>query len=310
MSRPARLPRWAGNRLSVSAGLRGKGASSDIHPCYRRITPACAGKSGLDLAQVRPDGDHPRVCGEKGAIGSRNGTATGSPPRVRGKAEQKSLCFSQPGITPACAGKSIRLTSGMDRRKGSPPRVRGKVRNLSLRPALHGITPACAGKRASERAPATHAPDHPRVCGEKSMPATPWHRSPGSPPRVRGKDRSTTVTNSIDRITPACAGKSFPENCPDFEEEDHPRVCGEKRRPGRRCRRLKGSPPRVRGKVNASGIIALDVRITPACAGKSKGCAAPAAAVQDHPRVCGEKFPLLRLTRCRLGSPPRVRGKD
>ena len=30
---------------------------------------------------------------------------------------------------------------------------------------------------------------------------------------------------------------------------------------------------------------------------------------QDHPRLCGEKFPAVQLTRISLGSPPPMRGK-
>ena len=50
-------------------------------------------------------------------------------------------------------------------------------------------------------------------------------------------------------------------------------------------------------------------RITPAYAGKSLFCFTAAVPIQDHPRVCGEKY-LQVLPRCfRRGSPPRMRGK-
>ena len=32
--------------------------------------------------------------------------------------------------------------------------------------------------------------------------------------------------------------------------------------------------------------------------------------MKDHPRVCGEKRPLLKLIESIMGSPPRVRGKE
>ncbi len=115
--------------------------------------------------------DHPRVCGEKVAITITNRSGWGSPPRVRGKADNGNGGQSKPGITPACAGKSLRRTRREGQKwdhprvcgeklsakstspglSGSPPRVRGKVpvkRNLSR---LRRITPACAGKSESIR---------------------------------------------------------------------------------------------------------------------------------------------------------------
>ena len=71
-----------------------------------RITPACAGKSdGLGWHSCCP-GDHPRVCGEKEQISSRQDDPRGSPPRVRGKVADHLNIARGPGITPACAGKS------------------------------------------------------------------------------------------------------------------------------------------------------------------------------------------------------------
>ena len=51
-------------------------------------------------------------------------------------------------------------------------------------------------------------------------------------------------------------------------------------------------------------------RITPAYAGKSRAVIGGGHALQDHPRVCGEKTlaGLLHITA--EGSPPRMRGKE
>ena len=74
-------------------------------------------------------------------------------------------------------------------------------------------------------------------------------------------------------------------------------------------RSLKGSPPRVRGKVDEVDPLPAVTRITPACAGKSIQRSGPLYPPWDHPRVCGEKT-ALPPKQCRLtGSPPRVRGK-
>ena len=49
-----------------------------------------------------------------------------------------------------------------------------------------------------------------------------------------------------------------------------------------------GSPPRVRGIVEADTDFWHKYGITPACAGTSCGERRSLARLQDHPRVCGE----------------------
>ena len=86
----------------------------------------------------------------------------------------------------------------------------------------------------------------------------------------------------------------------------------------------------MRGKVKGCGFLALAVRITPACAGKSgrhalrhvldgdhprvcgksAGTGSRSGASWDHPRVCGEKVGFVFQLACPLGSPPHVREKD
>ena len=66
----------------------------------------------------------------------------------------------------------------------------------------------------------------------------------------------------------------------------------------------------MRGKGHGTGFTDRCVGITPACAGKREQRGSNSQWLKDHPRVCGEKV-LLRLKHSRkLGSPPRVRGKD
>ncbi len=134
---------------------------------------------------------------------------------------------------------------------GSPPRVRGKVLMLEAAQEPIGITPACAGKREAAKAGISLSEDHPRVCGEKSKI---WGRAfgpVGSPPRVRGKGLPAVWNCTGHRITPACAGKSFPRRARHGCRWDHPRVCGEKHLNAVvKCHQI-GSPPRVRGKGSA-----------------------------------------------------------
>ena len=86
-------------------------------------------------------------------------------------------------------------------------------------------------------------------------------------------------------------------------------MCGEKATTKMITHVNGGSPPRVRGKVFEAAPNVIQERITPACAGKSKGQLDFPIYFEDHPRVCGEKSGSLTVARAITGSPPRVRGK-
>ena len=147
--------------------MRGKAPLGGCGGFVTRITPACAGKSGVFDNEALANRDHPRVCGEKLVKEYVQFGFTGSPPRVRGKALHLVHIAHHVGITPACAGKSLfsmptighardhprvcgeKYTDGLGecQRVGSPPRVRGKgIFLIIFVPAIR-ITPACAGKR-------------------------------------------------------------------------------------------------------------------------------------------------------------------
>lgn len=126
---------------------------------------------------------------------------------------------------------------------------------------------------------------------------------------MRGKGYDVVSRLCRVRITPACAGKrdktGWTTTCP----RDHPRMCGEKRGLILRITALQGSPPRMRGKALENGGGSLDVRITPACAGKSHFATNFHLNKRDHPRMCGEKWDKLPREIKQKGSPPHVRGK-
>ena len=174
-----------------------------------RITPAYAGKSMAHLHPACVGGDHPRVCGEKPLVSFVADFSRGSPPRMRGKGSGTLPHYDHQGITPACAGKSLKLSSRTTGRRdhprvcgekrvqlghvlaalGSPPRMRGKavhhkhrhspgritpacagkVNVVDLSSGAYGITPAYAGKRSSVCPASPKTRDHPRMCGEKMI---------------------------------------------------------------------------------------------------------------------------------------------
>ena len=181
------------------------------------------------------------------------------------------------GITPAYAGKSMTSFRPFDGYRdhprvcgeklhgksclpwpeGSPPRMRGKGSFCSTSARVPGITPAYAGKRSwqpSTRKPAT---DHPRVCGEKLQQLLFVHSAEGSPPRMRGKAARRISNGLCGGITPAYAGKSRRRSARGQAQKDHPRVCGEKMNSFQCSQRMRGSPPRMRGKAAAASFCAF-----------------------------------------------------
>ena len=156
-----------------------------------------------------------------------------SPPRMRGKVVVHGCVVLDVGITPAYAGKSppakrknpaiwdhprvcgekIPSSLNWPMFLGSPPRVRGKAAVRGWLRATEGITPACAGKSQTTRRVFPVLRDHPRVCGEKPQSYRQPCSAMGSPLRVRGKDVKQAIKLMMARITPACAGKSWPCSC-------------------------------------------------------------------------------------------------
>ena len=193
---------------------------------------------------------------------------------------------------------------------GSPPRVRG----TDIYSHRHGvplrITPACAGNRPSLRVMQQTPSDHPRVCGEQAGFSPKKTIRGGSPPRVRGTEKSQAFARRDFRITPACAGNRSIGGKGKNYAKDHPRVCGEQRIAGKCKMREVGSPPRVRGTEVLDTISGKLGRITPACAGNRLRRHYSFELLQDHPRVCGEQAANIPRRPPLMGSPPRVRGTD
>ena len=127
--------------------------------------------------------------------------------------------------------------------------MRGKAVPAALPDVTHGITPAYAGKRMLVGEYPKPLWDHPRVCGEKFLKQVESLSYLGLPPRMRGKVHLTAYFFIIWGITPACAGKSCRRSVCSLRSRDHPRVCGEKQTDSYSWAFLRGSPPRVRGKV-------------------------------------------------------------
>ena len=88
-------------------------------PTWRRragITPACAGKTSLVPNHTSLLPDHPRMRGEDIIDRAFDRLDEGSPPHARGRPRRRWHGLTGEGITPACAGKTVRF-----------PRESGKI---------------------------------------------------------------------------------------------------------------------------------------------------------------------------------------
>ena len=192
---------------------------------------------------------------------------------------------------------------------GSSPRVRGKQKQWTpYRPSLW-LIPACAGKTRPNHSSSPSSRAHPRVCGENNTDFEYCGGTPGSSPRVRGKQRGCWKRCNSAGLIPACAGKTRAHQVIQDRCQAHPRVCGENTIAKKHRSFNDGSSPRVRGKQSVIISRFVSVGLIPACAGKTHGPNRVCHANRAHPRVCGENTSLKTLSVARDGSSPRVRGK-
>ena len=109
-----------GVSVGSSPRVRGK---PDLHGRDRalaRLIPACAGKTGVNLPNDQNSGAHPRVCGENDYKKLLGAPAVGSSPRVRGKLQLISGKTEARGLIPACAGKTLPVTSRVSQSRAHP----------------------------------------------------------------------------------------------------------------------------------------------------------------------------------------------
>ena len=180
-----------------------------------------------------------------------------------------------------------------------------------------GITPAPAGSTKLRRLQRCCHKDHPRACGEHSRSSCKAASCSGSPPRLRGARIQGPLLLTVFGITPAPAGsteshvaywdisKDHPRACGEhcygrvvrLKHKDHPRACGEHTESLFSCKKMGGSPPRLRGALSPCLSSLCASGITPAPAGSTCEIVLFFACIQDHPRACG-------------GAPPSGMGRD
>ena len=247
--------------------------------------------------------------GEDGFHGRMLDAADGSPPHARGRRPTSSAKQTTSRITPACAGKTVRIRSEFPQ-MCDHPRMRGEDGTRGLGGCSgSGITPACAGKTGDLLDQGGVGQDHPRMRGEDGPGEGLKDGRSGSPPHARGRRHLRIRSARAFRITPACAGKTFLFRFVSLFEWDHPRMRGEDAAANATTSIVAGSPPHARGRRFPCIRVDEIFGITPACAGKTSIPPGENRTVTDHPRMRGEDVVSEVVDFREEGSPPHARGR-
>ena len=247
------------------------------------------------------------MCGADTLTRSFHLSTVGSPPRVRSRRPPAVADAISSGITSACAEQTTypppELRAAKDHLRvcgadhvvpdcitwgmGSPPRVRSRRAVARGNSRCPGITSACAEQTRRHHLTHRQAWDHLRVCGADNTTVTNKAAETGSPPRVRSRRVQHRRARQQDGITSACAEqtRSMPQPC--AAKRDHLRVCGADLRSGWRSGGDRGSPPRVRSRLDKVAGFTQRVGITSACAEQTCRPVSVCVKNQDHLRVCG-----------------------
>ena len=150
------------------------------------------------------------------------------------------------------------------------------------------IIPADAGNTDTSVGPCLITEDHPRGCGEHSLPTHGVGSRAGSSPRMRGTPNSRATRPRLAWIIPADAGNTRACTQPYAGCQDHPRGCGEHVASRSAQAFSRGSSPRMRGTPRPHRRRCPRRRIIPADAGNTPAPSDSRGRIRDHPRGCGE----------------------
>ena len=149
---------------------------------------------------------------------------------------------------------------------------------------------------------------HPHVCGEHNLEAQRETNALGSSPRMRGTRRLCGYRLGRCGLIPTYAGNTHIEASTGTHRRAHPHVCGEHGIGGAGGGAPRGSSPRMRGTLVATGSNNPAIGLIPTYAGNTGRGGARALARWAHPHVCGEHPLQAAMPMVAPGSSPRMRG--
>ena len=171
----------------------------------------------------------------------------GSSPHARGKHVVRTGDQDTHRLIPACAGKTPVISPHLHlwpahprmrgenipvrwlsaRPVGSSPHARGKPTANPEHSAQVRLIPACAGKTVRNASRERQLKAHPRMRGENNLTRFIMNHYWGSSPHARGKPLDDPVRAILERLIPACAGKTVEFSSFVEAAEAHPRMRGE-----------------------------------------------------------------------------------
>ena len=138
--------------VSLPAGssprVRGKQFLRSFRRPFLGLIPACAGKTAAGRGGGGGWGAHPRVCGENFESCGIDWVMAGSSPRVRGKQAGYCRVFNDFGSSPRVRGKLIQATSAR-RNPGLIPACAGKTEKLNSAAGTNRAHPRVCGENYS-----------------------------------------------------------------------------------------------------------------------------------------------------------------
>ena len=204
-------------------------------------------------------------------------------------------------------GKDVTIEQADKILIGSLPRARERPPLTPRTRRRPGITPACAGKTSGMFTRFPPASDHSRVRGKDQERLSGTLDPDGSLPRARERHSGSNSMSIINRITPACAGKTRLATRSSRTRRDHSRVRGKDVSGREWIDYCSGSLPRARERLPQLVQGVAGGRITPACAGKTPRRRAWGRRGRDHSRVRGKDPREMVLLLDTQGSLPRAR---
>ena len=193
------------------------------------MIPAYAGNALPERLPGPPDAVHPRMRGERTVRTLASTSLNGSSPHARGTPQRTGLLLVSSRFIPACAGnaqsasrrgmgetvhprmRGERLDEPMSisLQAGSSPHARGTPRQVINRCLRERFIPACAGNACEPCAASCRPPVHPRMRGERLIPAPVALQTAGSSPHARGTPNPQNEYPEYRRFIPACAGNAI-----------------------------------------------------------------------------------------------------
>ncbi len=148
----------------------------------------------------------------------------------------------------------------------------------------------------------------PRARGEHIGVSTTTLYRHGSPPRMRGTRCGANASTASCWFTPAHAGNITVSSLLRCSMAVHPRVCGEHLTMRWSCRTIDGSPPRMRGTLNASVPRPMQNGSPPRMRGIPHMDRGTQWGRRFTPAHAGNTFHYRTTPGLSYGSPPRMRG--